>query len=314
MDQAQIQRIRSFNRTITRRVGALSDSFLGRGRPLSECRLLYEIGTHGADIKTLRSSLSLDSGYLSRLLRSLEKQGLVKSKQAKDDGRVRRALLTRKGQKELAELDRRSDEFAVSVLTPLNDTQRARLVKAMVEAEQLMQASAVEVAPERITSAESQDCLEQYFAELRERFDAGFDTARSPTPIAEFTPPHGLFLVARLDGKPVACGGIKFTKRGAAEIKRMWVASSARGIGLGRRMLRELEGQARAHSYDVVQLETNKALKEAQALYRASGYKEVAPFNDEPYANHWFEKKGLRERGEPSAGKGEDRTKRQRVR
>jgi DNA-binding MarR family transcriptional regulator/GNAT superfamily N-acetyltransferase len=293
MDQAQIQRIRSFNRTITRRVGALSDSFLGRGRPLSECRLLYEIGTHGADIRTLRNSLALDSGFLSRLLRSLEKQGLVKSAQAKEDGRVRRALLTRKGQKELAELDRRSDEFAVSVLAPLNDGQRARLVKAMAEAEQLMQASAVEVAPERITNSDSQHCLRQYFAELQERFESGFDTTRSPTPVAEFMPPNGLFLVARLDGRPVACGGIKFTKRGAAEIKRMWVHSSVRGMGLGRRMLRELEEQARTHGFNVVQLETNEALKEAQALYRASGYREVAPFNDEPYANHWFEKKGL---------------------
>jgi DNA-binding MarR family transcriptional regulator/ribosomal protein S18 acetylase RimI-like enzyme len=288
MDPAQVQRIRSFNRAVTRRVGALSDSFLGRGRPLSEARLLYEIGAHGADIRALRTGLSLDSGYLSRLVRSLEKQGLVESERGAGDARVRRVTLTRKGLRELAELDRRSDEFAHSLLAPLSESQRQRLVAAMSEAERLMQASAVEIRAEAAASTDAQRCLQQYYEEIAERFDTGFDPKRSPVPSDDVTPPKGVFLVARIGGKPVGCGGLRF-KEGFGEIKRMWVASSARGLGVGRRILETLEEHARGRDLAVVRLETNKSLKEAQALYRKSGYREIAPYNDEPYAHHWFE-------------------------
>ena len=68
----------------------------------------------------------------------------------------------------------------------------------------------------------------------------------------------------------------------------MWVAADARGLGVGRRLLAELEARAQA---PVVRLETNRALTEAIAMYRAAGYAEVAPFNDERYAHHWFEKR-----------------------
>ena len=289
MDQTQVQRIRSFNRAVTRRVGALSDSFLGRGRPLSEARLIYEIGVHGADIRALRSSLALDSGYLSRVLRSLEKQNLVKSVRGAGDARVRRVTLTRKGLKELSELDRRSDEFAHSLLAPLSESQRQRLVAAMSEAELLMQASAVEIRAEAVAGTDAQHCLQQYYDEIGRRFDTGFDPGRSPVPIDDVTAPRGVFLVARIDGKPVGCGGLRFKEK-FGEIKRMWVAPSARGLGVGRRILEALEEHARARGFDTVRLETNKSLKEAQALYRKSGYREIPAYNDEPYAHHWFEK------------------------
>jgi GNAT superfamily N-acetyltransferase len=97
--------------------------------------------------------------------------------------------------------------------------------------------------------------------------------------------------VARLRGRPVGCGALKFHGRGTVELKRMWVASDARGFGLGRRLLTELERYAGKAGATVVHLETNRALPEAIALYRSSGYVEVAPFNAEPYAHHWFEKR-----------------------
>jgi len=77
MDERQIQQVRSFNRAVTRRIGVLGDDYLGRGRPLAESRLLFEIGREGADVRDLRARLSMDSGYLSRLLRALEAQGLA---------------------------------------------------------------------------------------------------------------------------------------------------------------------------------------------------------------------------------------------
>jgi ribosomal protein S18 acetylase RimI-like enzyme len=106
-----------------------------------------------------------------------------------------------------------------------------------------------------------------------------------------FAPPTGAFLVARLRGRPVACGALKFKGRQTAELKRMWVASDARGLGLGRILLAELERHCREAGVPVVRLETHRALGEALALYRGAGYVEVPPFNAEPYAHHWFEKR-----------------------
>src|SRR5512134_3132925 len=92
-----VGRVRSFNRLVTERVGALSDRFLGRNRPLGECRLLWEIGEGELEIRSLRSRLGLDSAYVSRMLRSLEKQGMLKVAGSASDGRVRRVRLTAAG-------------------------------------------------------------------------------------------------------------------------------------------------------------------------------------------------------------------------
>jgi GNAT superfamily N-acetyltransferase len=134
-------------------------------------------------------------------------------------------------------------------------------------------------------------CLRAYVAELSGRFDSGFDPARSISAADhEMTAPAGLFLVATLHAEPVGCGALKLHPGAPAEIKRMWVAAEVRGLGLGRRLLAELEARAAAHGARVLRLETNRALGEAIGLYRAAGYLEVAAFNDEPYAHHWFEK------------------------
>jgi DNA-binding MarR family transcriptional regulator/GNAT superfamily N-acetyltransferase len=287
-----VQQVRSFNRTVTEGVGALDDHFLGRPRPLGESRLLWEIGPDGTEVRALRMRLNLDSGYISRVLRSLEKQGLVRVAVGRGDRRLRTASLTRAGLAECAELDRRSDALAERVLEPLTESQRAALVAAMTEVERLLQASMVRFAIEDPGTTDARWCLEQYFAELDVRFEAGFDPARSLYPDArEFTPPAGAFFVARLRDRPVGCGAIKFYAHAPAELKRMWIASAARGLGLGRRLLHELERHAREAGVAVVRLETNRALSEAISLYRRSGYVEVAAFNDEAYAHHWFEKR-----------------------
>jgi DNA-binding MarR family transcriptional regulator len=294
MDADQVRRVRRFNRTVTQRVGALNDRFLDRGRPLGEARLLYEIGGDGAELRALRARLALDSGYLSRLLRSLERQGLIKAQAAPGDGRVRRVSLTGKGRREVAELDRRSDAFARSVLAPLSPAQQDRLIAAMTEVERLMRASAVEITVEAPDSADARWCLAEYFRELGGRFDAGFDPARSISADAhELTPPAGVFVLARLAGQPIGCGALKVKPRRIGEVKRMWVAAEARRLGVGRRLLETLEVEARKFGLRTLRLETNRSLAEAQALYRRSGYREVAPFNDEPYAHHWFEKARL---------------------
>jgi DNA-binding MarR family transcriptional regulator/GNAT superfamily N-acetyltransferase len=286
-----ITQVRRFTRIVTQRVGALNDRFLARDRSLGESRLLWEIGVEGRDLRSLRTQLDLDSGYLSRLLRSLEEAGLVTVGPAEADRRVRIARLTAAGLAERAVLDQRSDELAASLIAPLNASQRARLGSAMADVERLLTAAMVEVAQVDPGDPRARYCLQAYFAELDHRFESGFDPALSiPADEEEMRPPAGLFLVASLRGDPIGCGALKFHADQPAYLKRMWVAESARGLGVGRRLLGELENRALEHGAAKVWLETNKALAEAISLYRSAGYVEVAPFNDEPYAHHWFEK------------------------
>jgi DNA-binding MarR family transcriptional regulator/GNAT superfamily N-acetyltransferase len=289
MDAAMVAQVRRFNRIVTQRVGALDDRFLARDRPLGAARVLWEIGADGREVRALRERLELDSGYLSRLLRSLEAAGLVAVEPGERDGRVRVARLTSPGRAEREELERRSDALAVSFLEPLRGPQRARLVAAMTEVERLLTAAMVRIAPVDPAHPHARRCMRAYAAELDRRFDGGFDPGRSISATdAELRPPAGLVLVATLQAEPVGCGALKFHPGAPTELKRMWVAEPARGLGVGRRLLAELEARAGA---GVVRLETNRALTEAIALYRSSGYTEVAPFNDEPYAHHWFEKR-----------------------
>ncbi len=134
-------------------------------------------------------------------------------------------------------------------------------------------------------------CLGEYHAELDRRFESGFDPAASLlTDLDDVRPPAGLFLVMMADGEPVGCGALRFHGEEPTELKRMWVSPAVRGQGVGRRLLDELERRAAEHGSRVVQLETNRALTEAIAMYRAAGYREVPAFNDEIHADHWFEK------------------------
>lgn len=291
MDAAAVRQVRSFNRTVAERIGALDDRFLRRNRPIGEARLLWEIGPAGAEIRHLRERLGLDSGYMSRVLRSLEEQDLVQVRTSAKDGRVRRVVLTDRGLAERAELDRRSDTLAADILSALSERQRAALIAAMEQTERLLEASMVSFAVEDPASADARWCFKQYFAELAMRFAGGFDPSRSiPAAAQELRRPAGVLLLARLRGEKIGCGALKFHGAAPAELKRMWVRPSARGLGVGGRLLRELERHAREAGARVIRLETNRALREAIDLYRRSGYVEVDAFNAEPYADHWFEK------------------------
>lgn len=283
--------VRRFNRLVTQRAGALEDHFLGRDRPLGASRVLYEIGPDGADLRDVRARLGLDSGYLSRLAQSLAAEGLVALSAGPEDERVRRAALTPAGRAEVELMNRRSDEAAEAVLAPLSERQRERLVSAMAEVQRLLQAAAVRIERVDPASREARRCVARYVDELARRFADGFDPARSlPADDDALRPPAGAFLLASVDGEAVACGAVKRVAPAVGSLKRMWVSEAVRGLGIGRRMLDALERQARELGIATLRLETNRALGEAIALYRGAGYVEVAPFNDDPYADHWFEK------------------------
>jgi DNA-binding MarR family transcriptional regulator/GNAT superfamily N-acetyltransferase len=292
MHADEIGQVRRFNRTVTQRVGALRDRFLATDRPLAEARMLWEIGVEGCEVRALRNRLELDSGHASRLLRALEEDGLVRIQPAPSDRRVRMARLTPKGLAERAVLDERSDDLAASMLDSLDGEQRDRLVGAMRTVERLLTHSAVQLRQVDPNHPDARQCVRAYFAELDRRSDSDLSSDDTlPTDPDELRPPAGHFLVAYLHGEAVGCGGVKHHAGAWSELKRIWVSESARGLGLGRRILNELESLAADRGATRVRLDTNRNLVEAIAMYRSAGYREIPAFNDEPFAHHWFEKK-----------------------
>ena len=274
--------LRRFNRTYTQRIGALDESFLGTGRPLGVSRLLFEIGPDGAGVRELRERLALDSGYLTRLLRRLEDEGLVAVSPDPDDRRRRTAALTAAGRRAWGQLDDRSEELARRLVEPLTDRQRERLVDALATADLLVRAATVRLREVEPTDPAAVDAAGRYFAELGRRFPDGFDPGE---------PDHaGTFLLATSDGRPVAYGGVRALSAETGEIKRMWVHEDWRGAGLGSRMLRELEALAVRLGHRRVVLDTNGTLTEAIAMYGRSGYRPIERYNDNPYAEAFFEK------------------------
>ncbi len=288
---ADVTRVRSFNRLLTRQLGVLNDRYLGH-RPLGEGRVLFEIGVDGATPRDVRARLGLDSGYLSRLLGSLEREGLIERSPNPSDRRTTQLRLTHAGEAELGELNRISDELAASALAPLSDEQRSRLLTAQAEVMRLLAVSMVSIELEDPASADARWCLGHYFAELCERFDEPFDPARTlPADRKELLPPKGAFLLARINGQPAGCGALRTLGPGVGELMRMWVDRAQRGLGIGKRLLTALEDEAVSLRHERLRLYTNRSLGEAKAMYRANGYEEIARYNDDPYANHWFEKR-----------------------
>ena len=287
MPGAMVDQVRRFNRVVTERVGALNDRFLGLARPLGEARLLWEVGPDGCDVRLLRSRMGLDSGYVSRLLRSLEAAGLVEVTSSLADRRIRVARLTAAGRRERAKLNKRADELAQSLLAPLTAEQQEQLLAAMRDVERLLIAASVKMSPVDPEHPDARYCLAEYVAELSRRSTRPVGNTALPH---QLRPPAGQFFVAYLHGAAIGCGAVKHHRDAPAEIKRMWIAPEARGLGLGRRLLETLEGCALANGARTAHIETGAVLTEALFLYRSAGWVEVPPFNDEPFADHWFEK------------------------
>ncbi len=199
--------------------------------------------------------------------------------------------LTPAGLAERSTLDKLSDDLAWSLLEPLSDDQRAELVSAMRNVERLLTAGVVEIRVVDPTNPDARRCLDAYFAELDQRSESGYDPSSGVSAEPhDLRPPAGVLLVAYLHAEPVGCGALKNHRQAPSEIKRMWVADAVRGLGIGRRLLADLEKRASDYGAPAVRLETNGNLTEAIAMYRTAGYAEVPAFNAEPFADHWFEK------------------------
>ncbi|UUU24494.1 helix-turn-helix domain-containing GNAT family N-acetyltransferase [Streptomyces sp. DSM 40750] len=292
-----VRSLRRFNRYFTRRIGALDDHYLGQGRPLGEARLLFEIGEvgaggEGASLRELRARLGLDAGYLSRMVKALEGQGLVRVGVHGGDNRMRVAELTPAGRSEVDEQNRRADALAEGLLRGLSPAQRGELTDALGSARRLLRLAAIRVEVVDGGSDDARACLDAYAADIDERFPEGYDPA-TLVPPHEVSGASGAFLVAYEEDRAVACGALRtLDPRGrVGEIKHVWVHPGARRLGLARRLLGELEREAAERGFGVVRLDTHASLTEAQAMYRACGYTEIPRYNDDVYGAHFFEKR-----------------------
>ncbi|GAA3769144.1 helix-turn-helix domain-containing GNAT family N-acetyltransferase [Streptomyces chiangmaiensis] len=289
MSTEHVTALRRFNRYFTRRIGVLDDHYLGQDRPLGQARLLYEIGD-GAPLRELRVRLGLDAGYLSRMARALEAQGLVRMSVHPEDSRLRLAELTPAGRVEVGEQNRRADDFAERLLRDLSEDQRGELTAALGTARRLLRLAAIAIERVDGASPDARACLDAYAADIDARFPEGFDPAALVRP-EEVSGDAGAFLVAYEESRPVGCGALRTLEPGVGEIRHVWVHPDARRLGLARRLLDGLERQAVAHGLALVRLDTHAVLTEAQAMYRACGYTEIPRYDDNVYAAHWFEKR-----------------------
>lgn len=283
-------RVRRFSRAVTTELGVLDTSFLGRGRPLGAARVLNAVGHGKNTIDAVRDHLGLDSGLMSRLLRSLEDEGLLVTEPDPADRRRRRLRLTEEGEKEFAAYEALSDAQATRMLARHPDRERLLAAFDMIATALGRDRIAIEERDPR--DPQSRACLEAYYAELAARLERGFDVSLSRDPdAADMIRPRGVFLLAFSDGLPLGCVGLKGSGGPVAEIKRLWVSPDARGMGLARRLMTAAEDAALDLGIATLRLDTNSALPEAEALYRNSGWTEIDRFNDDPYPDLFFEKR-----------------------
>jgi len=275
---------------VTREVGALDTSFLGRGRPLGSARVINAIGSGRSDVADLRAYLDLDSGLMSRLLRGLEDEGLIRTTPHPDDARRRVAVLTADGIEEFRAYEALSDMRAASFLDGASN--RDALLDAMDLIAAAFGRELVVIEEVDPVSEAARHCLTRYYAELDARFPAGFEVSRSRDPDAKaMIRPRGAFFVAISDGLPVGCVALKGEGESRAEIKRLWVDRGARGLGLAQQLMAAAEDTARTLHIDTLRLDTNRALPEAERFYRTAGWTEIERYNDNPYAELFFEKR-----------------------
>ncbi|GLS85487.1 PadR family transcriptional regulator [Cypionkella aquatica] len=285
-----IARLRRFNRAVTRETGALDHSYLGRGRPLGAARVLQLVTPQGTDIAEIRVKLALDSGLLSRLLRSLQAEHLISLATDPTDRRRRTAHLTPQGQTEMAAYDTIGHARAADTLARAGKNQQALidamdLIATTLLQDQLSLRDADPNAPEALA------CLQSYYDVLAQKID-GITPDMLTLPLSDpqnYVAPRGAFVIAYSDDLPVGCVSVRPHAPTTAEVKRLWVDSSARGHGLARRLMHTIETRAKALGYTSLILDTNQALPEAIALYHTTGWTPIPPYTDFP-ATHWFGK------------------------
>ena len=294
MSEAIVADVRRFNRTVTAQVGALDDRFLGRDRPLGEARLLWEIGPEGCELRALRARLGarLRLPEPPRCARS-RRRARRRRRRATADRRTRVARLTAAGRAERELLDERSDELAARcwsrspAASGSGSSPRCARSSACSPRRSSRSRRSTPPTPTRAAACAA------YFAELDRRSEAGFDPAASDIPAAARAAPAGRRAPRRLPAR--RAGRLRRAqaprRRGRARSSACGSPTAVRGLGLGRRLLAELEARAARPARDGRPARHQPQPHRGDRHVPPPGYAEVAPFNDEPFAHHWFEKR-----------------------
>ena len=277
---SRVDAVRRFNRFYTRRVGALQANYLGGPYSLPQARVLYELGQRGECTATaLGTELDLDAGYLSRLLQGLRRQGLVHGERAEHDARQTRLSLTAKGKKTFAQLDARSREEVGAMLGTLPPPQQSKLVGALQTVEAVLQGES-ERQPIVLRSHRPGDMgwvIERHGALYaqeygwNERFEA-LVAGIAAKFIEELDPEHERCWIAERAGERLGCVFLVRQTRTTAKLRLLIVDPSARGEGLGRRLVEECIAFAREKGYRKLVLWTQSNLAAARAIYRKTGF------------------------------------------
>jgi DNA-binding MarR family transcriptional regulator/GNAT superfamily N-acetyltransferase len=280
--EQRVSAVRRFSRFYTRKIGLLQDGLLESPFSLTQARILYELAhRQEATATEIAAALGLDHGYLSRTLRGFDEQGLIDRRRARDDGRQIVLSLTTKGRKAFATLDHRSQRDMGVLLHNLGEGDQARVVAAMDTIEKLVgengatQASVV-LRPHRpgdigwVVSAHGSLYAREYgwnisfealVAEVAASFIRNFDPAREHCWIAE------------MDGEPVGSVFLVRESDDVAKLRLLIVDPKARGVGLGRRLVKECIGFAQEKGYRHITLWTQSILLGARHIYKSAGFR-----------------------------------------
>jgi DNA-binding MarR family transcriptional regulator/GNAT superfamily N-acetyltransferase len=289
-DADRVAAVRRFNRFYTGRIGVLHEGLLDSAYSLAEGRVLYELAHRaGATARDLARDLKLDAGYLSRILKAFERDGLVRREASAGDARQRVLSLTARGRRAFAPLDRRSQEEVAAMLAPLSDAAQARLTGAMQAIEALLEPPPAASAPFVLRTHRPGDMGwvtqahgELYFREYGwdERFEAL--VARIAAEFVEkLDAARERCWIAERDGERVGSVFLVAKSARVAKLRLLIVDPKARNMGLGRTLVDECIRFARACGYRTITLWTQQNLAAARGIYRQAGFTLVAT---EPHA------------------------------
>jgi DNA-binding MarR family transcriptional regulator/N-acetylglutamate synthase-like GNAT family acetyltransferase len=282
LPKSSIDRVRRFNRFYTRRIGALEQGYMGSAFSLPQARVLYEIGQRGeATASELGAELDLDLGYLSRLLQGLRRQGVVQGEAAKEDARRVRLSLTAKGRKAFQLLDTRSRELVSEMLGELAGPAQSRLVGALQTVESVLEGKpAAEIVLRAHRPGDMGWVLERHAALYYEQdgWGAAFEALVAGIVkefLERFDPARERCWIAERGGERVGCVFVVKQSATAAKLRLLLVEPSARGAGLGRRLVEECIAFSREKGYRKLVLWTHAHLKSARAIYRQTGFRKL---------------------------------------